>query len=97
MFHRYWASRRHPGDCPSRAGPPGGSGGERKLCIITSFGRPGGFRCSENFVFSEVLESRAFSLGAGVKAHVVADVHRALVQDDDASGGLRGIGNLVLS
>ena len=34
---------------------------------------------------------------AGVKAHVVADVHRALVQDDDASGGLRGIGNLVLS
>ena len=36
-------------------------------------------------------------MGAGVKAHVVADVHRALVQDDDASGGLRGIGNLVLS
>ena len=27
-----------------------------------------------------------------MKAHVVADVHRALVQDDDASGGLRGIG-----
>ena len=73
------------------------SRGERKLCIFTGFGRPVGFRCSENFGVSKVLESRAFYLGAGVKAHVVADVHRALVQDDDASGGLRGIGNLVLS